>query len=154
MRVKIIVVLAIAILASWMIAPLLNGNEKAVDLLITLFSILIGFITAAMAMINHNIKDEDNWRQIKYKEQIFHSRVKKYMFIFYLSMSIIILIFFSILLKGTVIYGFIIYLYLQRLYIFLSVIAIIYSFSLFNPLKYQVMYINKLLIEKKPKGLK
>lgn len=69
---KVVTFLFIIILSSiisYFIQPFIHGNEKAIDLIINVFSILAGFLVAIMTLFSDfSINNETNWRELSLKK--------------------------------------------------------------------------------------
>ncbi len=60
----LIVAVMVGCAAYWLGGPLIIGNEKAMDVIVTLFSILAGFIIAIMSLLNTDALRPGGWRRV------------------------------------------------------------------------------------------
>lgn len=77
----------------------IHGNEKAIDLIINVFSILTGFLIAILTLFSEiEIEKNANWRKLTSNEIRYKQRYKKHSLLFYTYLLTLIFIFLSILL--------------------------------------------------------
>lgn len=135
--------------------PFVHGNEKAIDLVINVFSILAGFLIAIMTLFSDMQFDEEaNWRQIQIREDIQEQRYIKHSMLFYTYLSVLVCVFLVVLLthnKGYkdnyIVFG------LEYIYLFLACISVFYSaFLPSNLIKNRKEQFRKLMEKKKPKS--
>ena len=83
---------------AWLGQPFIHGNEKAIDIIIYVFSILSGFLIAIMTLFgdikyNQNV----NWRKLQLQENASKQRYSKHFLLFYGYLSVLISVFISVL---------------------------------------------------------
>lgn len=146
------IISAISMLIAWKIQPFIHNNDKAVDLIVNVFSILAGFLIAIMTLFaDINIGENENWRSIEIRSQEQNKKYAKNELLFYGYLLVLAFVFISILLPKDDSYGAIV-LWTERIYVFLAIIS--FCYSLFLPVKIKRMQqekINRLLSERKPK---
>lgn len=96
--VKFIIVMLLSGIVSYFAQPHIHGNEKAVDLIINVFSILAGFLVAIMTLFSDfSINNETNWREVLLQKQIIRVRAAKNKHLFYCYLIVLVFVFISIL---------------------------------------------------------
>lgn len=156
---KVVTFLFIIILSSiisYFIQPFIHGNEKAIDLIINVFSILAGFLVAIMTLFSDfSINNETNWRELSLKKNTIRVRAAKNKYLFYCYLLVLIFVFISILLsKSEIEWHKIVVKYAEYAYLIFACISLCYS--VFLPKKIYQLQKEKLdsaLKERKPNHL-
>lgn len=147
------VIVVLSCVISYFTQPYIHGNEKAIDLIINVFSILAGFLVAIMTLFSDfTIDNETNWREISHQEKNIRVRATKNKSLFYCYLLVLIFVFLSILLeKSKVEWHKVIVMCAEYIYITFSCIAL--GYSLFLPSKIYHLQKEKIdlaLKERKP----
>lgn len=118
----------IAVFFAWKFQPQYHGNSNALSVLVTVFSILAGFLVAVMAIVaNDRALRGHNWRQDTFYLQQIKRDLRKHAALFYLYLFILALIFLASLdleWPACVQVG------VERFLLFLTCLAMLISFSL------------------------
>jgi hypothetical protein len=108
--------------------PLIHGNESAVNIIVTVFSILSGFLVAVITIIGDpsGVAARNSWQFTELNRRNVHHRLirNKWMFVLYL--ITLTLIFVSSLLSSIPC----VQVWLERVYLGLAVVAFVLSFRL------------------------
>jgi hypothetical protein len=72
--------------------PLIIGNEKAMDVIVTLFSILAGFIIAIMSLLNTDALRPGGWKRVKEDTVLVKRRLDRQQQLFWLYLTTLTLI--------------------------------------------------------------
>ncbi|GEK71590.1 MULTISPECIES: hypothetical protein [Halomonas] len=98
---KIIIALAsvaLAGVASWFLQPWYHNSENAVIVLVTVFSILAGFLAAVMAIVaNDRVLRGRNWRQDTYYLRLIRNELLRHKLTFYIYLMVLVLAFLTTL---------------------------------------------------------
>jgi len=92
---------ALAFLGAFCGQPLIHGNEQAQNIIITVFSILAGFLIAIITFLGDQpaIHAKDSWRKLEGRRPEIVKQLAKHKFLFWLYMTALALIFLTVLLK-------------------------------------------------------
>lgn len=115
-------------LGTYFAKPLIEGNQDAVNVIVTVFSILAGFLIALITLIGDpSSLPKGGWQVARLGSQRTYNRLTRQKWLFYIYLAALTLIFLSTLLKGKFkeINHFVEYAYL-----FFSIVAFILSFKL------------------------
>ncbi|BCB62811.1 hypothetical protein HaloA020_35120 [Halomonas sp. A020] len=119
---------AIAALNAWKLQPWYHSSDDAVSVLITVFSILTGFLAAVMAIVaNDRVLRGRNWRQDTFYLELIRGELALYKLIFYLYLMVLILAFLTSLEAQ---WPDCVQLWLERVLIFSASLGILSSFHL------------------------
>lgn len=98
-RKKVIVALVSVLLAgvaSWFLQPWYHSSKDAVTVLVTVFSILAGFLAAVMAIVaNDRVLRGRNWRQDTYYLRLIRNELRLHQLTFYIYLAVLVLAFMS-----------------------------------------------------------
>ncbi|WP_342596321.1 hypothetical protein AAGT95_09475 [Salinicola lusitanus] len=120
--------LVLAALASWKLQPWFHSSEDAVTVLVTVFSILAGFLAAVMAIVaNDRILRGRNWRQDTYYLRLIKNELLKYSIIFYIYLVTLVLSFVVSLDSHWPDWS---QCWLERALLFTTTLGVLYSFQL------------------------
>jgi hypothetical protein len=67
--------------------PLIVGNEKAMDVIVTLFSILAGFIIAIMSLLNTDALRPGGWKSVQSDTELVRRRLDRQQQLFWLYLA-------------------------------------------------------------------
>ncbi|WAC60791.1 hypothetical protein [Brevundimonas sp. SL130] len=67
--------------------PLILGNEKAMDVIVTLFSILAGFIIAIMSLLNTDALRPGGWKRVQNDTELVRRRLDRQQQLFWLYLA-------------------------------------------------------------------
>ncbi len=151
-----IIIVGLSGIISYFAQPHIHNNEKAVDLIINVFSILAGFLVAIMTLFSDfSINNETNWREVSLQKQTIRVRAAKNKHLFYCYLMVLVFVFVSILftqsedpLHQEVVK------YAEYIYLYFASIAL--GYSLFLPNKIYQLQKEKLdnaIKERKPENL-
>ena len=120
--------IAVSIAFSKVGQPLIHGNQSAVDVIVTVFSILAGFLVAIIAIIGDPTSiPKGSWRVAEVKMPSIEDRINKQKWLFTGYLITLGLIFASLLATKA---NSQISAILEHIYLFLSSLAFIYSLKL------------------------
>lgn len=154
--VTFIIIVVLSGIISYFVRPYIHGNEKAVDLIINVFSILAGFLVAIMTLFSDfSINNETNWREVSLQKQTIRVRAAKNKHLFYCYLMVLIFVFISILFAKSeeTLHKNIVK---SAEYIYLYFASVALSYSLFLPNKiYQLQKekLDNVIKERKPENL-
>lgn len=130
-RNKVKYALAVALwgsLGTYFFKPLIEGNQDAINVIVTVFSILAGFLIALITLIGDpKSLPNGGWQVARLGSDRTFNRLTRQKWLFYIYLIALVLIFLSTLLKSKFkeVNNFIEYAYL-----FFSIVAFILSFKL------------------------
>ena len=108
--------------------PLIHGNQPAIDVIVTVFSILAGFLAAIIAIIGDPASmPKGSWRVAEAKMPSIEDKINKQKWLFTGYLVTLGLIFVSLLAAKANVR---ISAFLEHVYLFLSSVAFIYSLKL------------------------
>ena len=118
----------LSLLASYLGQPLIHGNEQAVDVIVTVFSVLAGFLVAIIAIVGDPVLlPPGTWRAAELERGKLNRRLIRHKWLFTLYLITLGLVFFALLLKDkdpNVV------LWLERGFLFFGVFAFVLSLAL------------------------
>lgn len=115
-------------LAAYYGQPLIHSNEQAIELIVTVFSILAGFLVAIIAIVGDPVLlPPGTWRAAEMEREKISRRLIRHKWLFILYLTSLLLIFLSLLLKNQCSPAVI---WLERGYMFLGVLAFTLSLHL------------------------
>lgn len=120
-----IIALVVAVFISFYAQPLIHDNDQAVNVIVTVFSILSGFLVAIIAIIGDPmLLTPGSWRAAEMGSAVIHKRLLRHQRLFVLYLITLLLIFVSTLLKKTSspLCG-----WIERIYLFFSAVAFLFS---------------------------
>lgn len=99
-RIRIIVLSAVlACLATWLGQPLIHGNKDAINVIVTVFSILAGFLVAIIAVVGeHALSTPGTWRLPEMSREKISRKLVRHKLLFYLYLITLGLVFITLLL--------------------------------------------------------
>lgn len=119
---------ALSLAFSWFGQPLIHGNQSAIDVIVTVFSILAGFLVAIIAIIGDPASiPKGSWRVAELKAPAINEKINKQRWLFTGYLVTLGLIFASLLFAKS--YARLSSI-LEHVYLFLSSLAFIYSLKL------------------------
>lgn len=84
----------IAVLAGWLLQPWYHRSDDATSVLVTVFSILAGFLAAVMAIVaNDRVLRGRNWRQDTYYLREIRRELLRHSVTFYVYLAVLVLAF-------------------------------------------------------------
>lgn len=115
-------------LGSYYAKPLIVGNQDAIDVIVTVFSILAGFLVALITMIGDpKSLPSGGWQVARLGSDQTYNRLIRQKWMFYIYLIALALIFLSMLLKNKFQE---INCVIEYSYLFFSIVAFILSFKL------------------------
>jgi Na+/H+ antiporter NhaB len=120
--------IAFSLVFAWAGQPLIHGNQSAIDVIVTVFSILAGFLVAIIAIIGDPASiPKGSWRVAEIKAPSIDERINKQKWLFTGYLITLGLIFASLLAAkvNTKLSA-----VLEHIYLFMSSVAFIYSLKL------------------------
>lgn len=147
----------VAAFLAWKGQPFVHANEKAIDIIINVFSILAGFLIAILTLFSDMRFDESaNWRKLELQEAVQQQKNGKHSLLFFAYLFVLVVVFLVVLLTGQAnssLKDSQAVIYLERSYLFLAVLSVIYSLSLpSNLLKIRKQEFDRLQKSKLPKS--
>ena len=108
--------------------PLIHGNDNAINIIVTVFSILAGFLVAIITIIGDpSSLPSGGWQRARLGSEVLYNRLTRHRLLFLLYLTTLLLIFIASLIKGKVPY---IEIWIERIYLFFSIAAFSLSFQL------------------------
>lgn len=121
--------IVLGLLSSYFGQPLVHGNEQAINLIVTVFSVLAGFLVAVIAIVGDPVLlPPGTWRAAEMEREKLNNRLIRHKWLFMLYLITLALIFFALLLKDSTLETVI---WLERGFLFFGAIA--FSLSLVLP---------------------
>ena len=115
-------------LTTYLTKPLIEGNQDAVNVIVTVFTILAGFLIALITVIGDpKSLPQGSWQVARLACDRTYNRLARQQWLFYIYLIALVLIFISMLLKSKFQE---INQYVEYCYLFFSNIAFILSFKL------------------------
>lgn len=115
-------------LSAFLGQPLIHGNEQAVDVIVTVFSVLAGFLVAIIAIVGDPVLlPPGTWRAAELERSKLHRRLIRHKWLFTLYLITLGLVFFALLLKDK---DPSLVLWLERGFLFFGVFAFVLSLAL------------------------
>ncbi|MDY0186194.1 MAG: hypothetical protein RBR43_10000 [Desulfuromonadaceae bacterium] len=115
-------------LASYFGQPLIHGNEQAVNVIVTVFSVLAGFLVAIIAIVGDPVLlPPGTWRAAELERGKLNSRLVRHKWLFTLYLLTLGMVFFALLLKDG---DPCLVLWLERGFLFSGVFAFVLSLAL------------------------
>jgi hypothetical protein len=124
----LIVVLAISFLVAQYCQPLIHGNEAAINIIVTVFSILAGFLVAIIAIVGDPaLLPPGSWRVAELEREKLDRRLTRHKALFMSYLITLGLIFLSLLAAKSIPS---LSYWLERIFLFLGTLAFLYSLKL------------------------
>lgn len=115
-------------LGSYFCQPLIHGNQDAINVIVTVFSILAGFLVAVITLVGDpKSLPTGSWQVARLGSDLTYNRLIRHKWLFKAYLITLFLIFLSIIIKGK--YETFQYI-LEYTYMFFSTISCILSFKL------------------------
>lgn len=115
-------------LASYYGQPLIHGNDQAINIIITVFSVLAGFLVAIIAIVGDPVLlPPGTWRAAEMERDKLDKRLIRHKWLFTLYLTTLALVFFALLLKNTSPST---VLWLERAFLFFGTFAFALSMAL------------------------
>ena len=115
-------------LITYFLQPYIHGNQDAINLIVTVFSILAGILVAVITFVGDpNSLPQGSWRVARRASTRTYNRLTRKKQLFSLYLLTLVLIFGAVLIKGKHPE---IELWIERIYLFLAICAFIVSFRL------------------------
>lgn len=119
---------ALALVFAWHFQPKYHGNGNAMTVLVTVFSILAGFLVAVMAIVsNDRALRGKNWRQNTFYLQQIRRELRMHGLLFYLYLVVLAMAFLTELKLG---WPHLVQVGLELFMLFLACLAMLFSFML------------------------
>lgn len=123
-----IAVFVCGITGSFYAKPLIEGNQDAINVIVTVFSILAGFLIAIITLIGDpKSLPSGSWQIARIGSELTYNRLTRQKWLFYIYLIALVLIFSSMLLKNSFKCANEV---IEYFYLFFSIIAFILSFRL------------------------
>lgn len=115
-------------LGSYFAKPLIVGNQDAINVIVTVFSILAGFLIAVITLVGDpKSLPSGSWRLARVGCDLTYNRLERQKWLFYMYLVALVLIFFSMLIKEKFQE---VNQYVEYVYLFFSTMAFTLSFKL------------------------
>ncbi|MGP9666257.1 hypothetical protein ACT3TY_16760 [Halomonas sp. AOP22-C1-8] len=89
-----IVAIAVAVLSGWYLQPWYHDSEDSPAVLVTIFSVLAGFLVAVMAIVaNGSTRRGRNWRQDTYYLKLLRKEMRRHKVTFFIFIIVLALTF-------------------------------------------------------------
>ena len=128
-KVRLVILAAVlAMLASFFGQPFIHGNEQAINVIVTVFSVLAGFLVAIIAIVGDPVLlPPGTWRAAEKERSKLNRRLIRHKWLFSLYLITLALVFFALLFKDQHPQ---IVLWLERGFLFFGVFAFSLSLAL------------------------
>ena len=118
----------LALLSSYYGQPLIHGNEQAINIIVTVFSVLAGFLVAIIAIVGDPVLlPPGSWRAAEMERGKLHKRLIRHKWLFTLYLLTLAFIFSALLFKGKFPH---LVVWLERAFLFFGVFAFSLSMAL------------------------
>lgn len=108
--------------------PLIHGNDNAINIIVTVFSILAGFLVAIITIIGDpSSLPSGGWQRARLGSEALYNRLTRHKLLFLMYLTTLLLIFVASLTKGKFIF---LDIWIERVYLFFSIAAFSLSFQL------------------------
>lgn len=108
--------------------PLIHGNQDAINVIVTVFSILAGFLIAVITLVGDpKSLPSGSWRAAKLGSELTYNRLNRHKWLFYLYLVSLFLIFISIVIKSSFP---VLQISIEYAYMFFATAATFFSFKL------------------------
>lgn len=108
--------------------PLIHNNDSAVNIIVTVFSVLAGFLIAIITIIGDpSSLPSGGWQRAELGSKVLYARLVRHKLLFLMYLFTLLLIFVSVLIKGK--YS-AIEIWIERIYLFFAISAFTLSFQL------------------------
>lgn len=88
----LVALVAISVIGGYFLQPLIGKNKDAVNAVITIFSILAGFLIAVITfMVDPAIKSAKSWQDLQSRKKAIHRKLLRYRLIFYCYLTVLAL---------------------------------------------------------------
>lgn len=115
-------------ICSYYLQPYIHGNTDAINVIVTVFSILAGFLVAIITIIGDpSSLPSGSWRIAQLGSETVKNRLVRHKWLFFMYLITLVLIFITILIKGQFPK---IEKYIEYIYLFFAIGAFIVSFRL------------------------
>lgn len=108
--------------------PLIHGNDNAINIIVTFFSILAGFLVVIITIIGDPASlPSGGWQRARLGSEVLYNRLMRHRLLFLLYLTTLLLIFVATLVKGKFAA---VDVWIERTYLFFSIAAFSLSFQL------------------------
>jgi hypothetical protein len=115
-------------IGSYYFQPFIHGNNEAINVIVTVFSILAGFLVAVITIIGDpSSLPKGGWQRAQLGSEIITNRLTRHKWLFTIYLITLFIIFISMLIKGK--YP-ILATWVERIYLFFAICAFTMSFRL------------------------
>ena len=122
------VAVGLGVVAAYYGQPLIHGNDQAINVIVTVFSILAGFLVAIIAVIGDTgLIPEGSWRVAEFALQLLKRRLARHKWLFFLYLVTLGIIFVSLLADARYPQ---VTVWLERCYLFVATVAFLLSLRL------------------------
>ena len=122
-----LIAIAAGIAAGWLGQELIQGNDAARDVIVTVFSILAGFLIAIMTLLGDQSVLPGSWRIAEVQKKAIRAKLIRQKWLFYFYLITLALIFLQTLVK---IKFPVLSILLERLYFGFATTSFLFSFKL------------------------
>ncbi len=108
--------------------PLIHGNDNAVNIIVTVFSVLAGFLVAIITIIGDpSSLPSGGWQRARLGSEVLYNRLTRHRLLFIMYLITLVFIFIASLVKGKIEH---LDIWIERIFLFCTVAAFILSFQL------------------------
>lgn len=123
-----IIATVFAVIMAIILQPNIHGNEFAINMIVTVFSILSGFLVGIIIFLGEpSFMPPGDWRDAQLSKKVILSRLVKHKWLFRLYLGTVTIVFMSVLVPKEFPN---LILWLERGYLFLAILALLLSFRL------------------------
>ena len=113
-----------SLIAAWLGQPLVHGNEQAVEVIVTVFSILAGFLVAIISLVGEGVELRGSWRLAEKSRALIKKRLIRHQLLFFGYLVTLALVFLSTLVAERLPQ---LTIWLERGYLWLATLAFVFS---------------------------
>lgn len=108
--------------------PLIHGNDNAVNIIVTVFSVLAGFLVAVITIIGDpSSLPSGGWQRARLGSEVLYNRLTRHRLLFTMYLLTLLFIFIASLMRGKVV---MLDIWIERIYLFFAISAFTLSFQL------------------------
>lgn len=108
--------------------PLIHGNDNAVNIIVTVFSVLAGFLVAIITIIGDpSSLPSGGWQRARLGSEVLYNRLTRHRLLFIMYLITLLFIFIASLVKGKIE---VLDILVERIFLFFAISAFTLSFQL------------------------
>ncbi len=108
--------------------PLIHGNDNAIGVIVTVFSILAGFLVAIITIIGDpSSLPSGGWQRARLGSEMLYNRLTRHRLLFLIYLITLLFVFIAALIQGKVAF---LDIWVERIFLFFAIAAFSLSFQL------------------------